>query len=142
MEYISFKAAMLSLVVAGIKTQTRRLIEPHNISEAGEEWLRRIDRSQDPETLKDAYLYAAEEYAPCRHGQIVEARGPNDTIQIRIQRVGIQGLCDLSAEEVKAEGFAGLEEFKAYMASCYKLSEAAVAANPLCWVVEFRMVQN
>lgn len=160
---IKFSDEMLAAVIAGRKTQTRRLIEPQ--PKVTEKRLRELDAWQDGYTLSEqvctAWRHIGDDCPYGKAGDVIPFADKDGNIkgEIEIVDVWLQQVQEISQEDARAEGFeftgwtptysdpdSGGEQFTPYD----NFAEAWIDIygadgwnhNPWVWVIEFKQIQG
>lgn len=166
---IKFSDEMLAAVIAGRKTQTRRLIEPQ--PKVTEKRLRELDAWQEGYTLSEqvctAWRHMGDDCPYGKAGDVIPFADKDGNIkgEIEIVDVWLQQVQDISEEDAIAEGVVtgrygnegnwlrgfyapggnqphqnAKSAYSEIWRSIYGVE--AWYKNPWCWVVEFKQTQE
>lgn len=155
---IKFSDEMLAAVIAGRKTQTRRLIEPQ--PDVTEELLRELDAWQNGYTLSEQVCEAWRHGFiddDCPYGQagdVIQFADKDGNIKgkIEIVDVWLQQVQEAGDNDFKAEGYPLERELTGGSSDAFcwfrhlwdsvSKPEFNYQANPWVWVIEFKQIQG
>jgi hypothetical protein len=147
---IIFSAPMVRALLAGTKTQTRRLVKPppggrpdpalrSPYGRPGDHlWVREAFRIEEE---SGAIVYRADDDRPARWRSPIHMPRHASRIRLAITAIGIERLQAISDADARAEGFPVTDPRDAYRATWRRLhGPDAWAANPWVWVIGFDVV--